>query len=805
MFQKHRVGAVLLASCLLAASADGLALNTNAPSASAATQNYAEALQKSLYFYEVQQAGELPDWNRVEWRGDSITCDEINGGWYDAGDHVKFNLPMAYSASMLAWGLYQYPDGVEACGEMKNYVNNLEYVLDYLAACDKGSKIVYQIGSGTVDHTWWGPVELYEYAMADSGTKIEKARITLEASSGCSAVFGEMAAALASGYAALQGRVDASKLANYLKHAESIYKAAKTSPGDETYNNSDASGFYRSSHFYDQLFYAANWLYIATKDESYLTEAKSYIPNLTKQLGEGDTLAYGWTHCWDDNMQGAMLLYAINTGDATYIAHVKKHLGVWLAGNSEPKTIEGGLRWLTNWGCLRYANTAAFLAVVASDTIFKGENNSELIDFAETQINYTLGDNPRKSSYVCGYGQNSPKNPHHRTAHASWKNAEAYPETSRHTLYGALVGGPNQDGTYEDDRGNYINNEVATDYNAGFTAMLCRMVSEYGGKSDPNFPPKEAHDGPELYVVAEGKTSSDSGITVSLKLTNHTAWPARVVDNVSFRYYMDLSEVKAAGKDPSSVTIRCDRNQSEMYASSGVKPAVVSGPTQYSGDIYYVEVTFPDGRAAIPVSEGMHQCEILLALVFPDYGSGWDATNDFSNKDILGGKDAVMTPYVPVYVNGKLYYGKEPDGTEADGLGDAGNGEQPPKTTEPTTTTTTQTTKSTTSTSKSTTTTTTTSTTTTSTTTTSATTTSTTTSCNAGGDTPKGMLGDVDCNGIITVSDAILICRMSREDTTVSVSPQGLLNADCDCDGDVTSADATTVLKFIAKLIDKMG
>jgi len=31
--------------------------------------------------------------------------DEVLGGWYDAGDHVKFNLPMAYSAQCLA-GLF---------------------------------------------------------------------------------------------------------------------------------------------------------------------------------------------------------------------------------------------------------------------------------------------------------------------------------------------------------------------------------------------------------------------------------------------------------------------------------------------------------------------------------------------------------------------------------------------------------------------------------------------------------------------------------------------------------------------------
>src|SRR5436189_181220 len=33
--------------------------------------NYAEALQKSIYFYECQRSGPLPANNRVEWRGPS--------------------------------------------------------------------------------------------------------------------------------------------------------------------------------------------------------------------------------------------------------------------------------------------------------------------------------------------------------------------------------------------------------------------------------------------------------------------------------------------------------------------------------------------------------------------------------------------------------------------------------------------------------------------------------------------------------------------------------------------------------------
>ena len=654
----------ILSAALLLTSAGTLAVNP-VSAASDERPNYAEALQKSLYFYECQQAGPLPEWNRVEWRDDSTMTDEIKGGWYDAGDHAKFNLPMAYSASMLAWGLYQYPNGIEKCGEMTNYVNNLKFVLDYLAECDRVDEVVFQVGIGQKDHTWWGPVELYEYGMVDQGNSPEDARAYLSSSEGCSAVFGEMAAALAAGYCALDGRIDQTVLDGYLKHAKNIFKLADNSKSDDYYNSTDASGFYRSSHFYDELFYAANWLYIATGDQTYLDKATGYIPYLSKELGS-DELCYSSGQCWDDNMQGGMLLYAINTQDPFYISRVKKHVDYW---TNSVKKLDGGMRWLATWGCLRYAEAAGFIASVACDTILSG---NDYIKFYEEQINFALGVNPNNQSYVVGFGPNAPKNPHHRTSHASWKNDLAYPDTNRHILYGALVGGPTEAGAYEDDRQNYINNEVADDYNAGFTALLCKMVEKYGGETDPNFPQPEQHDSPEFYVEAQIKRSSASGVDLSLKITNHSAWPARIQDNISYRYYMDLSEIIDAGYSADDVVIRCDRDQAAMYSGEGVDPVEISKPIHYKDSIYYIEVTYPDGRAAMPISEGRNQCELMLALVFPNYGSGWNAENDYSNSDIISNAgsestDGVMSEYIPVYINGTLYYGKEPDGTSADG------------------------------------------------------------------------------------------------------------------------------------------
>ena len=770
MKKKGRMTALLSAAVMLAAQAQPV------PAAQAADApfDYAKALQMSLYFYECQQAGKLPEWNRVEWRGDAVVNDDVDGGWFDAGDHVKFNLPMSYSAAMIAWGLYEYPDGVEKSGEMQNYVNNLEWVLDYFVRCDLGDKVVYQVGNGQNDHTWWGPAEMLEYGMKDQN--ITTPRGHLEGRD-CTAVTAEMAAALTAGYCALEGRISETKRADYLKHAKNLFKMADADRSDDTYQASDPAmgGFYSSSHFYDELFWCANWLYIATKDKSYLDLCKDYIPNLGTELGQGDTLKYSWCQCWDDVQQGGTLLYALNTGDEKWIAQTKKHLEYW---RTSKDVVPGGLIYVQNWGCLRHANAFAFLCSVANDRLFHEDAYAKL---AETQCNYALGGNPNKQCYVVGYAENSPKRAHHRTAHGSWKNALKVPDDNRHILYGALAGGPNQDGSYNDDRQDFINNEVATDYNSGFTAMLCKMLDVYGGKSDPDFPYPETRDD-ELFVEAKA-TSDAGGTTVSMKITNHTAWPARVVDNVSMRYFFDASEIIAAGCKPEDVVLRCDRDQSEMYSADGVKTAVISKPKQYKGDIYYIEITFPDGRAFIPISDGQNQCEILLAIVCPDYQKFWNAKNDYSIDGIEGSKDNVKTAKIPVYENGVLVYGEEPDGTKGAGSPSARqpyNGSNPvivdktePRETEAPTDTTETTEEYT-------------------------------------GDPlspppTKDKLGDVDCDGSVTVADAVMLARFIAEDKEVNVKAQGLRNAHCFADdgNSINADDLVAILEVLANIIQE--
>jgi hypothetical protein len=45
-----------------------------------------------------------------------------------------------------------------------------------------------------------------------------------------------------------------------------------------------------------------------------------------------------------------------------------------------------------------------------------------------------------------------------------------------HVLTGALVGGPDSNDSYTDSRSDYISNEVATDYNAGFQSAVAGLL-----------------------------------------------------------------------------------------------------------------------------------------------------------------------------------------------------------------------------------------------------------------------------------------------------------------------------------------
>ena len=63
------------------------------------------------------------------------------------------------------------------------------------------------------------------------------------------------------------------------------------------------------------------------------------------------------------------------------------------------------------------------------------------------------------------------------------------------------------------------------------------------------------------------------------------------------------------------------------------------------------------------------------------------------------------------------------------------------------------------------------------------------------------LAGDVNLDGEVDVSDAVLLARFVAEDSTASINAQGKINADVDGKTGLSSGDVTMILKAIAKLV----
>lgn len=65
----------------------------------------------------------------------------------------------------------------------------------------------------------------------------------------------------------------------------------------------------------------------------------------------------------------------------------------------------------------------------------------------------------------------------------------------------------------------------------------------------------------------------------------------------------------------------------------------------------------------------------------------------------------------------------------------------------------------------------------------------------------QGVRGDINCDGVTDVSDAVMLAKFITGDSSVMPNERGLANADCDGSPGLSTDDITAILKFIAKLI----
>ncbi|KAF2358941.1 Glycoside hydrolase family 9, partial [Trinorchestia longiramus] len=427
--------------------------------------DYQQALCMSILFYEANRSGPLPSDMRFDWRGDSALDDgsdvgvDLTGGYYDAGDHVKFGYPMAYTITVLAWGLLSYREGYEAAGQVEYTEAAIRWGTDYFLKAHSADMLLWgQVGEGQVDHSYWGRPE--EMTM-------ERPSMKIDTSAPGSDLAAETAAALTAASMVFQDN-DPDYAATCLEAARNLFDFADQYRLMYHESITDAANFYKSFNgFGDELAWGSMWLYKATGEEDYATKAKEYWT-------EFDVHYNGYGFSWDNKFAGAQILYAEEFTDPEYSEAVRYFLESMRSREHTP----GGMFFLDPWGSLRHAVNVAFIAFKGSDLGIDEDINR---DWAVQQLNYALGSVGH--SYMVGFGVDPPERPHHRASscpdlpepcETDW--AQNQPGPNPQVLYGAMVGGPDVDDGYTDERMDYMHNEVACDYNAALSGALAKMV-----------------------------------------------------------------------------------------------------------------------------------------------------------------------------------------------------------------------------------------------------------------------------------------------------------------------------------------
>ena len=795
--------------------------------------NFAKALQMSLYFYDANKCGYGITDGNLEWRGDCHVEDakvplkpmgedfkgtnlsqefidknkdildpdgdgtiDVSGGMHDAGDCVKFCLPGSYAASTLGWGYYEFRDAYVDSGQQWHIEDILHWFNDYYLKCtyfDENGDILafcYQVGEGNIDHNYWLTPELQNENLLDYARPAYFATEETPASDMCAGV----SASLAVNYLNFKD-TEPEYAKQSLETAIKMYDfAVKTHTEEDdcvvTSLGYDG-GFYTSSYDYDELAWAAVWLYECTGNYDYIEDIIRVDETVTGEMGAHPYTGYLkriikdtgncwqniWVHCWDTVWGGvfAKLAPITNTRRDWYI--FRWNLEYWAgmrpadAENAEfDVTVTGhkyfglddtlwntsitadeieslsevdgawlaktpaGFSMLNEYGSARYDTAAQLEALVDA----KETGDYTFADWSKGQMEYIMGDNPMNRAYIVGYDlENGASHPHHRASHGSKTLNMDEPADQTHVLWGALVGGPDSDDYHRDETKDYIYNEVAVDYNAGFVGACAGLYKYYGkargDKPLENFPPREESmkgEINEFYITARAVQENTARSQIEVMVYNDTSIPPRYVDNIKCRYFFDISELIKAGQTVDDVQVDIFYDE-ENANTDGKSFATISKPVKWNDDgMYYVEISWKGcefyGKRVFHFG--------LIADMDENYETNWNPDNDYSRQGIILSEDELLlTEYIPVYVDDKLVWGEEPP---SDG---------------------------------------------------------------------NILYGDANLDGNVDIADAVAVSAYVGDSKNNSLEPQGLLNGDVQSNGNGLNAnDALAIQQYLANIVKKL-
>ncbi|KAJ4837652.1 hypothetical protein Tsubulata_032337 [Turnera subulata] len=441
--------------------------------------------------------------NRISWRGDSALQDgrveglDLSKGMYDAGDLMKFGLPMAFTATMLSWAILEYGDRMDAVNQLGDTRDSLKWITDFLVNAHPSPNVLYiQVGDPELDHMCWERPEV----MTE-----ERPLFQVNTSLPGTEVAAETAAAMASASIVFR-KSNSSYCDLLLMHAQQLFTFADSYRGSYSISVPQVQKYYNSSGYGDELLWAAAWLYHATRDQSYL----KYVTELSgPQFANWGSPSW---FSWDDKHAGTQVLLSrinmfggekgMTDKEVIYLEMYRKTSEAIMCGllpdspTATSSRTPSGLIWISQFNALQHPVASAFLVLLYSDymstsgipTLYcsgKLYTPADIREFAISQADYVLGYNPMEISYLVGYGNDYPLYVHHRGSSIPvnattgcgdgfvWRDS---PDLNPNVATGALVGGPFLNESYIDSRDNYMQNEPTTYNSALIVGLLSGLV-----------------------------------------------------------------------------------------------------------------------------------------------------------------------------------------------------------------------------------------------------------------------------------------------------------------------------------------
>lgn len=453
-------------------------------------QLYSRALTNALSFYQNQRDGadfirsslrpsasHLNDqkarvYNTPEfyWQGSRIKGDlnatgaviDASGGWWDAGDYLKFVHTTSYTVALMLVGIRDFPQQMGADSTTSDFSKEAKFGLDWLQRMwdEKSRTLYYQVGIGSRvsgaedDHSIWRLPDADDtYGATDPRYRYIRNRPVFIAAPSGSKISPNLAGRLAGDFALcfrIYRASDPAYAKQCLLSAQHVFDLADTAPAGRLLTAAPYD-FYGETEWRDDMEFAATELYLAMRSGS-LPDTLPH-PDPQFYLRAAADFASAYIQSTDAGKDTLIL------ADISGLAHYELYRALTLAGNPSRLAVSqadllGDMKkkldaavgraskdpfgYGFSWGVGDTPSHGAGLAVMASEYDYLTKS-STYGAYARGWMANILGANAWGTSFIVGDGSTFPHCIHHQVANlAGSKNGEPP------ILAGALVEGPVQ-------------------------------------------------------------------------------------------------------------------------------------------------------------------------------------------------------------------------------------------------------------------------------------------------------------------------------------------------------------------------